>query len=225
MCGCRPDGTSLPYSELLDRYFGPLQRTQPAMPEPDEAPSEMEARYAGPGAGEVIGQGLYSGRRGDNPMGGPTPFWELNFVASEVEVDRGTGRVRIVRQALVSDIGKAINPAQAVEQDHGSAMMGIGHTLFEEMHFDGGQLLNPNLVDYRVPLCPDLPDEMTSILVENGDGPGPYGAKGIGEGVIIAVAPSVANALYEATGVRIRDLPLTPQRVWRALKEQRQPRG
>ncbi len=98
-------------------------------------------------------------------------------------------------------------------------MQGIGHTLFEEMVYDHGQLLNPNLIDYRVPRFSDVPEEFETILVENGDGPGPYGAKGLGEGGVVAVAPAVAGAIYQATGVRIKELPLTPERVWRALHD------
>ncbi len=97
-------------------------------------------------------------------------------------------------------------------------MMGIGHTLFEQMVYEGGQLVNSNLVDYRVPTFADLPREFHSELVENGDGPGPYGSRGMGEGGIFSVAPAVTNALARATGVRIHDLPLTPERVWRALR-------
>ncbi|MDP3766654.1 MAG: molybdopterin-dependent oxidoreductase, partial [Dehalococcoidia bacterium] len=104
-------------------------------------------------------------------------------------------------------------------QDEGAAMMGLGHTLFEAIRYEDGQILNPNLIDYRVPLFTDLPEDFTAILVENGDGPGPYGAKGMGEGGIVGVSPAVANALARATGVRVRDLPLTPERVWRALRE------
>src|SRR5207245_11079050 len=96
-------------------------------------------------------------------------------------------------------------------------MMGIGHTFFEQMVYEGGQLLNPSLIDYRVPVMSDLPDEFRSVLVENGDGPGPYGAKGIGESGLLPTAPAIANAIVRAVGVRIVDLPMTPERVWRGL--------
>jgi CO/xanthine dehydrogenase Mo-binding subunit len=210
-----PEGASLTYTELLARYFGPLQMA--TLPAGARGPTAVQLRYAAPAAGEVIGQGTYRGERSALALGGPAPFWELSFTAAEVEVDAGTGQVRIVRQVGASDVGRAINPAQAIQQDHGATMMGIGHTLFEELHYDAGQLLNPNLIDYRVPVCADLPGEMCAMLIENGDGPGPYGAKGIGESGILGIAPSVANAVEDATGVRIRDLPLGPERVWRAL--------
>jgi CO/xanthine dehydrogenase Mo-binding subunit len=87
------------------------------------------------------------------------------------------------------------------------------------MVYEDGQLLNPNMIDYRVPGFEDIPEQLDTVLIENHDGPGPYGAKGLGEGGIVSAAPSIANALYEATGVRIKDLPLTPERVWRALRD------
>ena len=103
-------------------------------------------------------------------------------------------------------------------QEEGAAMMGIGHTFMEQMVHDDHQLLNPNLVDYRVPKFEDLPAEFHTLLVENRDGIGPYGSRGMGEGGIFSVAPAVVSALARGTGVRIRDLPLTPERVWRALR-------
>ena len=91
------------------------------------------------------------------------------------------------------------------------------------MVYDGGQLLNANLVDYRVPRALDLPARLRCAFVENGDGAGPFGAKGAGEGSLIPVSPAVANALARLTGVRVRELPLTPERVWRALRARRTP--
>ena len=138
-----------------------------------------------------------------------------------MEVNEKTGALRVLRLASVSDIGKAINPKQAEGQDEGAAMQGIGHTLFEELVYEDGQLLNGNLIDYRVPTFDEMPEEFETVLIENEDGPGPFGAKGIGEGPIVAIAPAIANAVFQATGVRIKELPLTPERVWRALKEAR----
>ena len=137
----------------------------------------------------------------------------------EVEVDRDTGEVRLRSYTALADVGRAINPQQCEAQDVGAVMMGLGHTLFEEMVYsESGSLLNPTMLEYRVPLVTDVPDVMETVLVENGDGTGPFGAKGMGEGGGIPVAPAVANAIAKATGVRIRDLPLTPERVWRALR-------
>jgi len=181
---------------------------------------EAVAAHFGTG-GELIGRGTYRGERGHAPLGGEAPFWEVGMAAAEVEVDGDTGRVRILRYVSVADIGRAINPRECEAQEEGAAMMGIGHTLFEQMIYDGGQLLNPSLIDYRVPVMSDLPEEYRSILVENGDGPGPYGAKGIGESGLIPTAPAVANAIARAIGVRITDLPMTPERVWRASERER----
>ena len=171
----------------------------------------------GGSGGELMGRGYVtsnhpSGRLKEDPV-----FWEVSIGAAEVEVDEDTGTIRLLRYVSASDPGKAINPKQVEGQDEGAAMQAIGHTMFEEMIFDDGQFLNPNLVDYRVPTFMDVPDEFETVLIEFGDGPGPYGAKGVGEGGIVAVAPAVANAVFNATGVRIRDLPLTPERVWRAI--------
>jgi CO/xanthine dehydrogenase Mo-binding subunit len=165
-------------------------------------------------AGEVIGRGYVRNL-------GPSPaFWEIGMGGVEVEVDRETGEVRLRSYTALADVGRAINPQQCEAQDVGAFMMGLGHTLFEEMVYsDSGSLLNPTILEYRVPSVTDLPDVVETVLVENGDGTGPFGAKGMGEGGGIPVAPAVASAIFRATGVRIRDLPLTPERVWRALRE------
>ena len=124
-------------------------------------------------------------------------------------------RARIFKQVMAD----FADVRDCVAQEEGAAMQGIGHTFFEELVYDNGQLVNPNLVDYRVPTFDEIPEEFHTVLVENGDGPGPFGVRGMAEGGILSVAPSVCNAIDRATGVRIRDLPLTPERVWRALKD------
>jgi len=156
----------------------------------------------------------------EHPLGGAPSFWELVAVACEVEVDETTGEILIHKLVTVSDVGKAINPQHVEMQDEGAAVMGLGHTLMEHLILDeGGRISNLGALDYRIPTSRDLPLEMATFMVENQDGPGPYGAKGAGESGILAVAPAVAAAVQAATGVRIRDLPLTPERVWRALME------
>jgi CO/xanthine dehydrogenase Mo-binding subunit len=100
-------------------------------------------------------------------------------------------------------------------------LFGLGHTLFEQMVYEDGQLLNPNLVDYRVPNFDDLPQEFDSFLIENENGPGPFGAKGMGEGGLLPVASAIANAIARAIGVRFYELPITPEKVWRALEAKR----
>lgn len=137
---------------------------------------------------------------------------------AELELDQETGRLSIKRYVSLADVGKAIHPAHCIGQEEGAAMMGIGHTLFEEMVYHDGQLANSTLLGYRVPKFSDVPEDFHTILLENRDGPGPFGARGMGEGGLLSVAPSVTNALARGTGVRLKDLPLTPERVWRALK-------
>jgi CO/xanthine dehydrogenase Mo-binding subunit len=167
--------------------------------------------------GELVGTGYaHSGMA-------PTPanplFWEIGIGAVEVDVDRETGQVHVEKYVTAADAGKALHPLQCEGQDEGSAMMGFGHTFYESYQFAGGQIINSTLVDYKVPTFDDVPHEFESILIEDGNGPGPYGAKGLGEGGIIPVAPAVANAVAWCTGARVKTLPLTPEKVWRAIRE------
>jgi CO/xanthine dehydrogenase Mo-binding subunit len=172
--------------------------------------------------GEVIGIGeARKEAEPGHPLGGTAAFYEFNCTAVEVEVDRATGDVVVARYVTVSDVGKALNPTQVRGQDEGAAIMGLGHTLMEHyIYDDAGRLRNLGAIDYRIPTSMDLPLQMESDIVENEDGPGPYGAKGMSEGALLPVAPAVAAAVRDAVGVLIRDLPLTPERVWRALQEQ-----
>ncbi len=171
--------------------------------------------------GEVIGIGeMRKEADPDHPLGGTAAFFEFNCTAVEVEVDRVTGDVLVTRHVTVSDVGKALNPLQTRGQDEGAAIMGLGHTLMEHFIYDqAGRIRNLGAIDYRIPTSMDLPLRMDSDIVENEDGPGPYGAKGMSEGALLPVAPAVAAAVRDATGVVIRDLPLTPERVWRALND------
>jgi CO/xanthine dehydrogenase Mo-binding subunit len=165
--------------------------------------------------GELVGRGYAHGGMAPNP-GNPL-FWEIGIGAVEVEVDKETGHVSVKRYVTAADAGRALHPIQCEGQDEGSAMMGFGHTFYESLQFDGGQIINSTLVDYKVPTFDDVPEQFESILIEDGNGPGPYGSKGLGEGGIIPVAPAVANAIAWSTGARIKELPLTPEKVWRAL--------
>jgi len=176
----------------------------------------FERRFGKGSGGEMIGRGEAGPEITDNQL---PVFWEVGMGTSEVEIDHETGEVKLKKFISVADVGKAIHPDHCVAQEEGAAMQGIGHTFFEQLIYDNGQLINPNLIDYRIPTFADVPEEFHTILVENGDGPGPFGVRGMAEGGILSVAPSVCNAIDRATGVRIRDLPLTPERVWRALKD------
>jgi CO/xanthine dehydrogenase Mo-binding subunit len=181
--------------------------------------SQVIVDFFGSKAGEIIGKGLYKDKR--NPkavLGSTTTFWEVGWGGVEVEVDPETGVVHLLNYVSAADAGKAINPDQCIGQDEGAVMFGIGHTFMEEMVYEDGQLLNGNLVDYRVPTFHDLPDKLDTILIENGNGPGPFGSKGLGEGGLLPVASAVANAIARAVGVRIQELPLTPPKIWQALQ-------
>jgi CO/xanthine dehydrogenase Mo-binding subunit len=156
----------------------------------------------------------------DHPLGGSAAFFEFNATAVELSVDEETGDIAIHRHVTVSDVGKAINKLPVQMQDEGAAIMGLGHTLMERYWFDDrGRIRNLGAIDYRIPTSMDLPEVMVSDMIENGDGPGPYGAKGMSEGALLPVSAAVAAAVRDATGAVIRDLPLSPERVWTALQE------
>jgi len=180
--------------------------------------SEVLTRYYGLPDGEVIGR-AYIRKSGD--FAKLPVFWEAAATAVEISVDEETGQIRMERLGTSGDVGLAINPALAEGQDIGAATMGMGIGLFEELIYDGPQMVNGSLLEYRVPRFSDLPPDVQLHLVQNRDGVGPYGAKGGGEASLNAMPANIANALYGATGVRIRSAPLTPEKVWRALKEAR----
>jgi CO/xanthine dehydrogenase Mo-binding subunit len=180
--------------------------------------AQVLAAYFGPPRGEIIGVGeSCNAYEAGHPLGGRAAFWELMCAACEVEVDPETGEVTVHNLALVSDVGKALNPDQVEAQDEGAAIMGLGHTLMEQLHLgDDGSILNLGTLDYRIPSVKDIALHLESTLIENGDGPGPYGAKGAGEGGTLAVAAAIGAAINQAAGVRLRNLPLTPEKIWRA---------
>jgi CO/xanthine dehydrogenase Mo-binding subunit len=179
--------------------------------------------FFGSKAGEIIGKGLYRDQRSKKAvLGSPTTFWEVGWGGVEVEVDPETGEIKLLNYVSAADVGKAINPEQVHGQDEGAVLFGIGHTLMEEMVYEDGQLINPNLIDYRVPTFAHLPNKFSTYMIENGNGPGPFGAKGMGEGGLLPVASAIANGVQQAVGVRIQNLPLTPPNVWRALQEKRE---
>jgi len=178
---------------------------------------ELMRKHFGFAGGELIGRGEVAPAGTGSYAEGPV-FWEVCVGAAEVEVNPDTGFVRIRRTATAADVGRAINPQLVERQDEGATLQGLGNALFEEMIYEEGLLLNDTLLDYRVPSFGDLPDEMTCVIVENEDGPGPYGAKGCGEGALAAVPAAIVNALADA-GVPMNELPLTPERVWRRIQE------
>jgi CO/xanthine dehydrogenase Mo-binding subunit len=187
----RPDGTDAGFGTVIRGWFGA-------------------------NAGEVTGLGLV---RREGVTKAMPPFWEIGMVGVEVQVDHETGVVDVCQLVTVADVGFAVNPRAVEGQDLGAATQGLGGALYEELVYDGPQLLNPNIVEYRVPRMKDMPAKIDTMLAERRDGIGPYGAKGAGEGALNPMAAAVAAAVARATGCRPSEVPLTPERVWRLINE------
>ncbi|MBI2848535.1 MAG: xanthine dehydrogenase family protein molybdopterin-binding subunit [Chloroflexi bacterium] len=148
----------------------------------------------------------------------PAPFWMYLAQATEVEVDSETGVVNVLNMVSAQDAGKALNPLSVEAQMEGGLVTGWGCAMTEEVSFDGGRILNPSFTDYRLPTAmDDFPQSSSIVEVPHPDGP--YGAKGMAETGLVCVAPALGNAIYRAVGVRIKDMPITPERVWKAIKE------
>ena len=143
----------------------------------------------------------------------------FNATAVDVEVDETTGKCKVQRAWSACDVGRAINPQMVEGQIEGAFVQGLGFALFEEMVWNGAQLINPTLMDYKIPTFMEAPSELKAIIVESHDPRGPYGAKSVGEIGINSVAAAITNAVNAALGVRLRRLPLTPPRVLEAILE------
>ncbi|MFH1758225.1 MAG: xanthine dehydrogenase family protein molybdopterin-binding subunit [Pseudomonadota bacterium] len=148
----------------------------------------------------------------------PSIFWLYGAQAVEVEVDPETGKVEILRVVAAHDLGRVINPLNCEQQVEGAVVTGVGIALLEELVLQNGKPVNRNFRDYRIPTSMDSP-EVTSIFVEATHNDGPFGAKGVGEPALAPTAPAIGNAVYNAIGVRIKDLPITPEKILAALKE------
>jgi CO/xanthine dehydrogenase Mo-binding subunit len=147
-----------------------------------------------------------------------TAFWFSGAAGAEIELDTETGEVRVTHLVCAADVGKALHPRLVEGQIRGAAVMQLSQTLYEAVATRDGQLLNPNLIDYKVLTTAEAPARLDAVIVEVPHPDGPYGAKGVGETGSFAIAPAVANAIADATGRRVRDLPLTPQRILEALE-------
>jgi CO/xanthine dehydrogenase Mo-binding subunit len=139
--------------------------------------------------------------------------------AVEVEVDLDTGRVNIIRAAAAFDVGKAINPEMVRAQMEGGFVQGMSSALFEAMQLKEGVLQNPSFVDYRIATASDIPEEIKSIIVEVPQDDGPWGARGIGEHSMVPTVPAIANAIYDAVGIRMEGPPFTSEKVYLAMLE------
>lgn len=210
------------YAEATDTPSEALSERPAVLVTPEGVLSLPEAARIALGSlrGEFIGQGTMRMRgKKDHPLGGDAAFYELNATAIEVEVDLETGELLLTKHITVSDVGTELNPLQVRSQDEGAAIMGLGHSQMEQLLFDEhGRLRNLGALDYRIPTFKDVPLDFRSAAVENHDGPGPYGSKGISEGALLCTAGALGAAVTDAIGVVIRDLPLTPERVWMAMQ-------
>lgn len=146
-------------------------------------------------------------------------FWMFATHAAEVEVDIETGVVRVIKVSAAHDIGRAINPVGCEQQVEGSVIMGVSNTLFEEFKMDGGRILNDSLSDYKLATIEDMPEIVTILVEAEPDKAALDVAKGIGEPAAAPTAPAISNAIYDAIGIRIKDLPITPDKILSALKE------
>ena len=193
-----PEGSNIPLPELFKKKYG------------------MQA-------GNIVGTGSYKPDYvPPDPATGltpnATPFWMCAAAGAEVEVDTETGQVRIMRLVNVVDCGKPVNPKIVETQISGASLMQLGFTMFEKMHIDAGQVTNASLADYKIPNILDVPPVMENEAVAAHQSNGPYGAKGVGETATFCVSPAIANAIDDACGVRLTELPLSAEAVFRALR-------
>jgi CO/xanthine dehydrogenase Mo-binding subunit len=190
------------------------------LPESSLEYAEIMFKRFGMQGGTLMGEGqVKTSVKDEDGEKSTSAFWFLAAGAAEVEVDIDTGKFKLLKYATAVDVGKALNPLGCRQQLTGAAITGIGQAVFEEIAFDNGQLINPNFVDYVLPSLGDMPAVIDTIAIENPDRNGPFGAKGIGESALIPVAPAIANAIFDAVGVRIKDLPIKAEKVYLALEE------
>ena len=192
-----PVGTNYPFAEIFKKRYGMR-------------------------AGNVIGTGTYipTYKPTDSKTGqsdNVTPFWMIGGAGAEVEVDTETGHVRVLRLVNAADCGRPLNPKVARAQLTGAAIMQLGFTMYETMELDGGQVTNASFADYKIPGFRDIP-LMEAELVAATQTTGPFGAKGLGESGTFGVSPAIANAIHDAVGIRLTELPIRAEAVLRALR-------
>ncbi len=193
-----PPGSNLPIAELFRRKYG------------------MQA-------GNIVGVGSFIPNyvapdhgTGQSPL--VTPFWGVCGSGAEVEVDTETGQFRVTRLVNIADVGRPLNPAIVRTQLSGAAIMQLGFTVSETMLFRDGQLTNGSLADYKIPNMLDVPRDFVNETVEAAQHDGPFGAKGAGESTTLTVSPAIGNAIADAVGIDMSELPLTPESIYRALR-------
>ncbi len=158
-----------------------------------------------------------------DPETGQGPRAVVHFTtgaqAVEVEIDDETGEVQVLKIVSAYDVGKAINPEMVRTQMEGGAVQGMSTALLEGLIFDKGRTRNPNFTDYRIATAVDAPLETENIIIEVPQDDGPFGARGVGEHPMVPTAPAIANAVFNAAGIRIDSMPLTSQKIWEAMQK------
>ena len=193
-----PDGTDVPIRDIFVKRYGMQAGTVVGF-------GSFLPKYTPPD--KKTGQSDYV-----------TPFWMIGGTGVELEVDTETGHVRVDRMINVVDCGNLFNPRIVETQLSGASIMQLGFTLTERMEIDAGQVTNASFADYKIPGFHDIPVRIENEMVEAYQPDGPFGAKGVGESATFGVSPAVANAIHDAVGVRLTDLPMTPEAVYRALR-------
>jgi CO/xanthine dehydrogenase Mo-binding subunit len=193
-----PEGSNIPVAELFKKKYG------------------MQA-------GNIVGSGSYKPdyippQAGTGLTTNVAPFWMVAGAGADVEVDTETGKVIVTRLINVVDCGRPINPKIVQTQISGATLMQLGFTMFEKMHIDGGQVTNASLADYKIPGILDVPAAMENEAIDSIQSNGPFGAKGVGETATFCASPAIANAIDDAVGVRITELPLNAETVYRAIR-------
>jgi CO/xanthine dehydrogenase Mo-binding subunit len=201
----RPE-TAIPIGQVLRRKYGPsgsvlgrgffYPSVEKDLPSPDSEGTLSEGEYFT----------LHS------------IFWMYCAQGAEVEIDPLTGKVKVLRVVAAHDVGTAINPANCIHQIEGGLSMGLGFTLYEDLIRENGKTINPSFLSYKIPSTLDMVP-LEAHLVEASFEPGPFGAKAVGEPASVPTAAAIANAIANAIGVRIKDLPITPDKILEALKK------
>jgi xanthine dehydrogenase molybdenum-binding subunit len=216
------------HPERLVARGGNIEVSGSSVSEGDRKPISLakvvRSRHFRAGGKVVIGEGWYDPPTKmvdkDTYKGNISAAYGFGAQMAEVEVDTETGSVKVLRLVCANDVGKAINPMAVEGQIEGGAQMGLGYALTEELLIENGKVLNPDFLDYRLFTAADMP-EIETIIIETDDPGGPFGAKGVGEMGGTPTAAAVANAVYDAVGIRITKLPITPERLLAALDQKR----
>ena len=155
----------------------------------------------------------------DKGIGNMSATYAYGVQGAEVEVDEETGEVRILRMVSAHDVGQVLNPQTLLGQVYGGLAQGVGFALYEEVHSVEGRIRNPSFTDYKIPTLAEMSFPIDVVFVETQDPAGPFGSKGVGEPGLVPTAPAIANAIFDAIGVRIRDLPITKEKIVAALRK------